>query len=162
MRRLPGCARVAQLSGRDKETPRLGSSYTRSVTAEDPTLRWRDLFAFFVSGSYVKFEMEGGVNAGIYEDFPGFRYLEISGHTRANGARDRQWVVDLDPLRRCHFVLSVEVRTRRERGLLPGAGRADSRTPRVHVRPPHAGLHASLTPRSRTKSLQARRAVRCS
>jgi Carboxypeptidase regulatory-like domain len=65
-----------------KETARLGSSYTHSVTAEDPTLRWRDLFAFFVSGSYVKFEMEGGVNAGVYEDFPGFRYLEIGGHTK--------------------------------------------------------------------------------
>ena len=26
--------------------------------------------------------MEGGLGAGIYEDFPGFRYLEIGGHTK--------------------------------------------------------------------------------
>ena len=64
-----------------KEAPRPGS-YTHSVTAEDSTLRWHDLFAFFVSGSYVGFEMEGGPGAGIYEDFPGFRYLEIGGHTK--------------------------------------------------------------------------------
>ena len=64
-----------------KEAPRPGH-YTHSVTAEDPTLRWRDLFMFFVAGSHVGFEMEGGVNAGIYEDFPGFRYLEIGGFTK--------------------------------------------------------------------------------
>jgi hypothetical protein len=51
------------------------------VTAEDPTLRWRDLFWFVVSGSYFAFEMEGGVGAGIYEDLPGFRYLEIGGYS---------------------------------------------------------------------------------
>ena len=64
-----------------KET-RPGSFYTHAVTAEDPTLRWRELFGFFVKGSYVGFSMEGGVNAGIYEDFPGFRYLEIGGGTK--------------------------------------------------------------------------------
>ena len=63
-----------------KETPR--PPYTHFVTAEDPTLRWRDLFGFSVSGSHVGFDMEGGVNAGIYEDFPGFRYLEIGGSTQ--------------------------------------------------------------------------------
>ena len=26
--------------------------------------------------------MEGGVDAGLYEDFPGFRYLEIGGGTK--------------------------------------------------------------------------------
>ena len=52
------------------------------MTAEDPTLRWRDLFAFYVSGSYVGFDMEGGFGAGLYEDFPGFRYLEIGGHSK--------------------------------------------------------------------------------
>ena len=64
-----------------KET-RLGSFYTHAVTAEDPTLRWRELFGFFVKGSYVGFNMEGGVDAGLYEDFPGFRYLEIGGGTK--------------------------------------------------------------------------------
>ena len=52
------------------------------MTAEDPTLRWRELFGFFVKGSYVGFNMEGGVDAGLYEDFPGFRYLEIGGGTK--------------------------------------------------------------------------------
>jgi hypothetical protein len=56
--------------------------FTHSVTAEDPTLRWRDLFGFYVSGSYVGFRMEGGVGAGLYEEFPGFRYLEIGGETK--------------------------------------------------------------------------------
>ena len=53
--------------------------YTHSVTAEDPTLRWHDLFTFYISGSYVGFDMEGGVGAGIYEDLTGFRYLQIGG-----------------------------------------------------------------------------------
>ena len=60
--------------------------YTHSVTGEDATLRWRDLFAFFVAGSHVGFDMDGGVGAGLYEDFPGFRYLEIGGHTRQEAA----------------------------------------------------------------------------
>lgn len=64
-----------------QEAPRPGL-YTHSVTAEDPTLRWRDLFAFYVSGSYVGFDMEGGFGAGLYEDFPGFRYLEIGGYSK--------------------------------------------------------------------------------
>ena len=54
------------------------------VTAEDPALRWRDLFGFNRSGSYVQFDMEGGIGAGIYEDFPDFpgvRYLHIGGFT---------------------------------------------------------------------------------
>lgn len=62
-----------------KETAPPGH-YTHAVTAEDATLRWHDLFALFVAGSYVGFAMEGGVGAGLYEDFPGFRYLEIGGH----------------------------------------------------------------------------------
>ena len=71
-----------------KEPPWL-SFYTHAVTAEDSTLRWRDLFAFFVSGSYVGFEMEGGAWGGIYENFPGFRYLEIGGHTKPPGPATR-------------------------------------------------------------------------
>ena len=51
----------------------------RVVTAEDPTLRSHDLFAFYLSGSYVGFWMDGYVGEGILEDFPGFRYLEIGG-----------------------------------------------------------------------------------
>jgi Carboxypeptidase regulatory-like domain len=64
-----------------KETAR-PAYFTHSVTAEDPTLRWHDLFTFFVSGNYVGFDMEGGRGAGLYEDFPGFRYLEIGGHSK--------------------------------------------------------------------------------
>ena len=63
-----------------KESPR-PDLFTHSVTADDPTLRWRDLFTFNVSESYVVFEMEGGVGAGLYEDFPDLRYLEIGGHS---------------------------------------------------------------------------------
>ena len=65
-----------------KEPPWPTSVYTHAVTAQDSTLRWHDLFAFFVSGSYVGFGMEGGAWGGIYENFPGFRYLEIGGHTK--------------------------------------------------------------------------------
>ena len=58
-----------------------GSS-VRSVTADDPTLRWRDLFTFYILGSYVAFAMEGGVGAGLYEALPGFRHLEIGGFSK--------------------------------------------------------------------------------
>ena len=51
------------------------------VTAEDSTLRSHDLFGFYISGSQVGFWMDGYVGEGILEDFPGFRYLEIAGHT---------------------------------------------------------------------------------
>jgi hypothetical protein len=56
------------------------------VTVEDATLRWHDLFGFFVAGSYVGFHMDGGVGAGLYEDFAGFRYLEIGGHAKQEPA----------------------------------------------------------------------------
>jgi hypothetical protein len=61
------------------------------VTAEDPTLRSRDLFGFYISGSYVEFWMDGYVGEGILEDFPGFRYLEIGGgstNSRQPAVRD--------------------------------------------------------------------------
>jgi len=60
--------------------------YTTSVTAEDPTLRWHDLISFYVSGSYVGFFMEGELGGGIYEDLPGFRYLQIGGSSNAQPA----------------------------------------------------------------------------
>ena len=56
--------------------------YTHSVTAEDATLRWRNLFEFVIAGNHVAFHMDGGLGAGLYEDFPGLRYLEIGGHAK--------------------------------------------------------------------------------
>ena len=78
---FPGALASRSYRAEIKEAPRPGF-FTHSVTAEDPTLRWRDLFGFSVSGSHVEFDMEGGFGAGLYEDFPGFRYLEIGGQPK--------------------------------------------------------------------------------
>jgi hypothetical protein len=57
------------------------SMYDHTVTAENSGLLSRHLFTFSVVGSLVGFDME---EEGMFEELPGFRYLDIQGVAPTN------------------------------------------------------------------------------
>jgi hypothetical protein len=55
------------------------AAYNFNVVAAEPKLRSSNLFGFGVAGQFVGFEFDNGFT-GFPEEFPGFRYLWISGN----------------------------------------------------------------------------------
>ena len=136
VRRVPGYARVAQLSGRGQGDVAAGVLLRPLRGCRESHAPLARPVRVLRLGKLRRVRDGRRLHAGLYEDFPGFRYLEIGG-TPTNGARDRQWVVDLDPLRGA--IRTVELKSAR------GVNDDCSQVPAEQILEHHCACPTTLT-----------------